>query len=838
MLHHMFRGKPLVYIMAAVALTGIVWIIAYRIILSEREHNLTQSAQQAQRLAEFFEQQSLQIFRYSDAYLRGVRREYLTHGGTRGGVDAVRKMLDDIPLDRSIVSHVTIIDKTGTPLLVSGYTIKPGTTAKDREYFQTLQQSQGDPIYISLPHQGRNSDKLLLRLARRINTPDGDFDGVIFAAIEVERITEFFRAMNLGPKSSATLIGTDKRIRARSSYGRLGPGQDMSESRIWRELEESPVGFYKQTSVVDGITRYYAYRKLAEFPLIVAIGVSVVDIAQASIQLELPVLVIAVLATLVIITIMMTLMTREYLLRHKVQTGETRLRTIVESVDEGIVTIDESGYIESFNSAVQRMFGYEPDEVLGQNVAMLAAEPHRSRHAQYLRNYLTTGQGKILGQGSQEVRAKHKDGTVFPAELSIAEMRLGRRRLFVGVIRDATERTRLEEQLRQAQKMEALGTLAGGIAHEFNNLLASILGFTELATYDIPPTTPAYERLQNVLTAGNRAKDLVQQILTFSRHNDQRRQRVALPALVEESLRLVRASVPATIGIESHIAPDAGAVLADPTHLHQIVINLCANAGHAMRQTGGTLEVRVTRLEMDTTFTAPHTLLQPGSYVRLTVHDTGSGIPPEVVERIFEPFFTTKGVGEGTGMGLSIVHGIVTSYGGAITVESTPGVGTTFAVYLPRAADTTEDTPAQPVDALPQGEGCILLVDDEKAVAEVEAALLTRLGYEVVICTSGPEALDTFRATPQRFAAVVTDQTMPAMTGEHLARGLHGIRPDIPIVLCTGFSHVIDAGKAHAMGISAFCMKPLTMQEIGRTIQDVLDKHAADAVRVFTPSEA
>jgi signal transduction histidine kinase/CheY-like chemotaxis protein len=393
-----------------------------------------------------------------------------------------------------------------------------------------------------------------------------------------------------------------------------------------------------------------------------------------------------------------------------------------------------------------------------------------------------------------------------------------------GTLQDITERQQQEVEQRQASRLESIGVLAGGIAHEFNNVLAAIIGFTELAALDMAPSDPAYRHLQSVLTAGHRAKELVQQILTFSRKNYPVRQPVSLPALAHEALSLIRASLPTTIAIVSHIDPEAGEVLADPTHLHQILMNLCTNAEHAMRQTGGTLEISISRVEVQGAGAGTQAL-PPGPYVRLTVRDTGDGIPPEVLEHIFEPFFTTKAVGEGTGMGLAIVHGIVTSYSGAVSVESTPGVGSIFKVDLPRLAPTNQMCPAPAPEKqtpTPQGRARILFVDDEASLARLGQEALSLMGYEVVSVLDSGEALNLFRAMPQQFDLVVSDQTMPVMTGTQLAQELRQIREDIPIVLCTGFSHMVDADRARLLGINAFCMKPLDMRELAHQIDHIL----------------
>lgn len=387
--------------------------------------------------------------------------------------------------------------------------------------------------------------------------------------------------------------------------------------------------------------------------------------------------------------------------------------------------------------------------------------------------------------------------------------------------RETTTRKLLEGKLQQAQKMEAIGILAGGIAHDFNNMLGVMIGYTELiaSEWATPPPWQAY--LQEILTAGKRAKALVQQILTFSRRNDQKRQPIYLYQLVNETLKLLRASLPSTITFETHISRHSGAILADPTQMHQVLMNLCTNAEHAMRPAGGTLEVALEAMDVDDRLAAQHASLKPGPHVRLTVRDTGHGMTPDVCARIFDPFFTTKKEGDGTGMGLAVVHGIVTSHGGAITVASAPGQGSLFTVYLPQLVEMpVRDT--LPRETLPYGQGMILFVDDEAALAQVAETILTRLGYTVTTCTNSQEALATFQASPDQFDLVITDQTMPGLTGENLAKALRQIRPDLPIILCTGFSHVMTPEKAQGLQLDAFLMKPLTMRGLGQAVQCVL----------------
>jgi PAS domain S-box-containing protein len=426
-------------------------------------------------------------------------------------------------------------------------------------------------------------------------------------------------------------------------------------------------------------------------------------------------------------------------------------------------------------------------------------------------------------------RHQRKDGTLIDVEVTSHGLCFEGRAARLVLAQDITvrrqaeaEREQLQAQLRQTYKMEAIGTLAGGIAHDFNNILATILGYTELALDNVPSESATWRQLQEVLTAAHRAKDLVQQILTFSRKSEQPRQPVPLQQIVHDALRLLRASLPTTIAIRQRLNAPSGTVFADPTQLHQVLMNLGSNAEHAMRETGGLLEVYLEELEVTANVTVAHPPLQPGAYLRLTIADTGCGMAPEIVERIFEPFFTTKGVGEGTGLGLAVVHGIITDHGGAITVMSAPAEGTTFTLYLPRCARAAEATHEEP--PLLSGQARVLWVDDEVALARWGEQTLARLGYDVTAYTSSVEALEAFRAAPHHFDLIITDHTMPYLTGEALTQAVRRIRPDIPIILCTGFSHTMTAKKAAALGIQAYLTKPLGTRELSLAMRQILDQ--------------
>ncbi|HSA96996.1 MAG TPA: ATP-binding protein, partial [Acidobacteriota bacterium] len=386
---------------------------------------------------------------------------------------------------------------------------------------------------------------------------------------------------------------------------------------------------------------------------------------------------------------------------------------------------------------------------------------------------------------------------------------------------DVTQEAILQDQVRQAQKMEALGTLAGGIAHDFNNILGVIFINTELALLDTEPDCPARESLPLVLKAAERGKELVKQIVTFSRRQEWERSALRLAPVIREALGLFRATLPPDVSLAESIGAQHATVLAHPAQIHQILSNLCQNAALAMRDKPGCLEVRLDTTEIDAETASRHAGLKPGPYVRLTVADGGCGMPVEVLDRIFEPFFTTRNPGEGSGLGLSVVHGIVKSYGGAITVYSEVGKGSTFSVFFPLLPDGPETFEAESDPTAEPGSERILLVDDDPAQLESLARMLEKLGYKVTARSSGQTAEAAFRQSPDGFDLVLTDQTMPGMSGIELARRLVETRPNIPIILNTGFSEKVNGETVGRDGIRAFIMKPFTAREISRTIRGV-----------------
>ena len=499
-----------------------------------------------------------------------------------------------------------------------------------------------------------------------------------------------------------------------------------------------------------------------------------------------------------------------------------RFREIAENIREVFWITDPT-----MQSMLYVSPGYE--KIWGRSCASLYAAPHQrveAIHVEDRERVLAAIEAKRLRVGYDETyRILRPDGETRWIHDRAVLLRDPRGEVYriIGIAEDITKHQKLEQQYRQAQKMEAIGTLAGGIAHDFNNVLAAMNGYTELAKMKLGDNPVVQDYLTAVMQAVHRATALVKQILTFSRQQEQpQRQSTRLGDVVAETLKLLRSSIPSTIEFSFTQAPDVAPVLADSSQIHQIMMNLCTNAWHAMRDQPGRLAINLENVEVDQSFAETHPRLRPGPYVHLSLGDTGKGMDAATIERIFEPFFTTKPPGEGTGLGLSVVHGIMESYDGVITVYSHPGAGTIFHLYFP--AYHEHAVPALPAaKAAPQGEGArILYVDDEQPLAVLGQKTLEQLGYHVTITTKVAEALAWVREAPGRFDLVITDQTMPGMVGTEFAAQLLKIRPNLPIILTTGYSPYLTLDRVHNMGIRDLLIKPHTLHTLGHAVHAAL----------------
>ena len=501
--------------------------------------------------------------------------------------------------------------------------------------------------------------------------------------------------------------------------------------------------------------------------------------------------------------------------------NESKFKCLSENSPEIIYTLENNGSLNYVNPAWKTVLGYDTSEVKGKYFIDFALKKDVGKYIGLFkqirdqRETMTDVIGTLI----------HKDGSQRLFNLSGAPNldADGNVTGMVGLLKDITEQVKLQNQLFQAQKMEALGILAGGIAHDFNNILSAIMGYNELASLIVSDNEELNDCIDQVLKASNRAKELVCQILSFSPQSQEDLKPVEVRIVTKEVLKLLRASLPSTIEIDQDIDAESGIIQAVPTQIHQLLMNLCTNAASAMEINGGTLKIGLGNEQITNVEEKMCLDIDPGYYVVLTVKDTGQGIAPELMGKIFDPYFTSKEKGKGTGLGLAVVHGIVKRLHGGIAVESEPGVGTTFRVYFPVLEAEPVTDRADKNQALPEGDECILLVDDEEEILNIGSRMLSHLGYNVITESNSLEGLDLFKAQPDRFDLVITDMTMPKLTGDKLALELMKIRPDIPIILCTGYSESINEKQAKNIGIKEFSMKPFGMRDLAETTRRVLD---------------
>ena len=507
--------------------------------------------------------------------------------------------------------------------------------------------------------------------------------------------------------------------------------------------------------------------------------------------------------------------------------SEQKFHLLFDNAPVGYQSLDENGCFLDVNQAWLDILGYERHEVIGKwfgdFLPLELVEVFKERFKKNIQRH------DLIP--NVEFPLLKKDGSIAMVDYMA---RIGRDEEghFIRThcaFMDITESRKLEEQLRQSQKMEAVGTLAGGIAHDFNNILAVILGNTELAAFDIPDSNPAAMSLKAIRQASLRAKDMVQQLLAFSRKSDEKSRPFNMTPIIKESMKMLRSAVPTSVAFKQHLSGDLCNVQGDATQIHQIVMNLVTNAAHAMSEEGGLLEVNLENITLQEEKSCFDWVLSPGEYIRLKVRDTGEGIEPTIIDRIFEPYYTTKEVGKGTGMGLSVVHGIVKRHGGGIRVESELGKGTIFEIYFPALEETAEEK-KEPEGEIKGGPERILFVDDEESLVGMNHQRLERLGYQVKSTTKPLEALEWFKTEPNQFDVVITDMTMPRMTGDKLAAEVLKIRPHMPVIICTGYSERMSAKKAEGLGVRKYLEKPIGLRNMASALREVLDDGPMSAV--------
>ncbi len=517
------------------------------------------------------------------------------------------------------------------------------------------------------------------------------------------------------------------------------------------------------------------------------------------------------------------------------QRDQTRFQDLFEFSPDAIIIVNQQGFVTLANRRAESLFGYSHDELIGLPVDDLMPQSDKAGHAAARRQYAANPVPRSMGSRSADLRARRKDGTSFAADISLSPMHSDEGMLVVATVRDVTERKQaearrqaLEAQLFQSQKMEAIGTLSGGIAHDFNNILSAIIGNVALARQDVGSDHPALESLTEIGKASDRAKDLVQQILTFSRRQAQQRRAIALPPVIEEVVKLMRATLPAGIHLATAFGADAAKTkaLADPTQIHQVVMNLCTNAWHAMKNAAGSIDIGLEQIKLDAGEIRGDTHLPPGPYIHLSVRDTGCGMDAATLARIFEPFYTTKQVGQGTGLGLSVVHGIMQTHEGAVGVDSRPGEGSTFHLYFPALevdAETVEVEDQAATESAGRGQH-VLYVDDDEALVFMVTRMLERQGYRVSGHTWAKDALDMLRADPHQFDLVVTDYNMPGLSGLDLMREVRAIRADLPVALTSGYITDELRQQAAESGVRHLIYKPNTVSELCEAVRTLTNE--------------
>lgn len=502
--------------------------------------------------------------------------------------------------------------------------------------------------------------------------------------------------------------------------------------------------------------------------------------------------------------------------------NEEKYRLLVENANDAILIIQDER-IKFFNPFALKLTGYSADEFMDISFKKFIHPQDRARVVDRYRKRID-GKDPVSTYNCRLISKQHE--TIW-AQVNAVRTQWEEKEATLTFLRDITELKQAESRLQHTERMESLGTLAGGIAHDFNNILSAIIGYTELSLIDVDNGTILEKNLKEINKAGTRARDLVKQILAFARQSDEEQKPLQVNIIANEVLKLIQSTTPTTIEVRENIQSDS-VIIGNPSQVHQIFMNLCTNAVQAMEDAGGILEVVLTDVTLSDQLPLQLSGLKSGNYMKITVSDTGPGISPDIIDSIFEPYFTTKGVGEGTGMGLALVHGIVESYGGKITVDSKLGCGVIFSIYLPITTGD-EYQPTHEKNDLATGFEKILFIDDEMSIADIGRQLLERLGYQVTLRTSSIEALELFRSKPYEFDLVITDMTMPNMSGDALAAELINIRPDISIILCTGYSKQISEKTAAKIGIKAFAYKPIVTEDLAKIVRSVLDKAKGSA---------
>ncbi|MDB6092352.1 MAG: sensor hybrid histidine kinase [Gammaproteobacteria bacterium] len=794
-----------------------------------RAYHHTQVATEREigNVAQAFAEQTAWTWQAVDLLLRDTARWY---GNDSRKIAPER--LNDVLATRTAgvrqVRLITIVDAQGMQRHRSRGSSPPNLDVSDRSYFIAQRDGTATGLFMSEPLVSRSENRPGVILSRRLDDDQGKFAGVITAIVDLDDLKQFYGAVNLGMGSAIHLLRQDGTLLLRNPQAPAAVGQKFPALTVPPNAPQARV-----VSPIDGKRDFIAVARVRDTPLVLAVtreeAVALRPWRDEAARLAARTLIITLLGLLTIAALLHQLR-RVQSSERALRESEERYALAMEGANEGHWDWDILTDRLFLSPKMKMLTGLSEDSVITTCTAWLSEivihPDDVPRRDAALREHF---EGRTP-RYECEYRVRHHDGTWcwLLARGRYQRDTAGRPYRFVGSAIEITahkqaqmDKEHLEAQLRQSQKMEAIGTLAGGIAHDFNNILGAILGYGELAHQHSAQGTALRRYLDNVMHAAERAKALVDRILGFSRSGLGERVQMNVQAVIEETLELLTASLPAGVSLEKRLEAGDAAVIGDPTHLHQVAMNLCTNALHAMKD-GGVLSVVLERVELSERRPLSRGTLSAGPYVRLIVSDTGTGIPFPVLERMFDPFFTTKGVGEGTGLGLSLVHGIVTELGGAIDVSTRAGQGSRFEIWLPVAGETGIPF-AAPVHELPRGSGeAVMIVDDERPLVALAEEMLAELGYEPVGFDSSSAALEAFRAEPQRFDLVLTDEAMPDLIGTELASEIRRLRPTVPIILMSGHGGPQLAKRAAAIGVNEVLHKPLQRRDLAESLARVL----------------
>jgi PAS domain S-box-containing protein len=727
------------------------------------------------------------------------------------------------------VRRVMIIDALGNQRYGSSGPTSPLYNVSDRSYFIAQRDRTVTGLFMSEPVVTRSEGRGALIFSRRLEDENGAFGGVVTAAVDLDSLKLFYESVNISVGSAIQMMRNDGTLLARNP-----PVPDEVGRRFPAFVTVPSAPAPRLLNPLDGTNDFIAVAHVRDAPITIAVtrdeAVALRPWRDETIRVGIRTMILTLLGALIIYALLRQIR-RVVAGERALRESEERYALAMEGANEGHWDWDVVTDRLFLSPKMKMLYGLGAESEIDSRSAWLARIViHPDDRPGFDATFKAHFEG-LTQRYEFEYRVRQPDGDWhwLHARGRCVRDSAGKPLRIVGSTIEVTaqklaqaHKEQLEAQLRQSQKMEAIGTLAGGIAHDFNNILGAILGYGELAHQHSAEGSPLRRYLDNVMHAAERGQMLVERILGFSRSGLGDSAPVNVQFVIEETLELLEASLPAEIRLESRVESGNTAVIGDATYLHQVAMNLCTNAVQAMER-GGTLGVTLECMEVNESRTLSRGSLRPGSYVRLTVSDTGVGIPSAVIERMFDPFFTTKGVGEGTGLGLSLVHGIVSDLGGAIDVASKSGEGTTFEIWL-RAAGETAMPPIEAASPLPRGNGeTVMIVDDERPLVALAEEIAAQLGYEPVGFDSSRAALEAFSAQPQRFDAVLTDEAMPDIVGTELAFEIRRLRPTIPIIVMSGYGGPQLATRAAEIGVNEVLRKPLHRRELAESLARVLE---------------